>query len=305
MKVIFDTDPGIDDAMALLYLNAIPKIDLLGITTILGNASTDACTRNALILAERYRIDAPIYKGSERSIAGTVPDEYPDFVHGFNGLGGIELQTPTRSSEDIPAFEFLIEAVNANPGEITILAVGRLTNLALAINSQTNFSDLVKEVVLMGGAINARGNVTRWAEANILGDPEAADIVFRSRIELTMVGLDVTNKTRMSMSYIKSLFTDLPDLAGIIIPMNSYYSEFYRRAEGTEDFPVHDSSAAAFLDDASIFKTRVGDIECILTGEERGRTVFRETDCGNHRVCLEVDANRLLRSYAYRVSSAY
>ncbi len=305
MKVIFDTDPGIDDAMALLYLNAIPKIDLLGITTILGNASTETCTRNALILAEHYGISAPVYRGAERNIEGLVPNEYPDFVHGANGLGGLELPTPTKTPENVPAFEYLVEAVNRSPGEITILAVGRLTNLALAIRAQKGFQDRVKDVVIMGGSISARGNVTQWAEANIFGDPEAADIVFRSQLQVTLVGLDVTNTTRMSMSYIDSLVSNLPDLAELIIPMNSYYAEFYKAAEGTDDFPVHDSSAAAFLDDASLFKTRVGQIECIIEGAERGRTVFRPDDSGRHQVCLEVDSNRLLQNYSARVRKAY
>ena len=233
--------------MALLYLNSIPSVDLLGITTILGNAPIDVCTRNALILCERYGIDVPVYRGSESSVTGQVPAEYPDFVHGTDGLGELDLPEPVKRVEDQPAFEYLVEAVSSHPREITILAVGRLTNLALAIYAQPDFQDLVKEVIIMGGAVNVPGNVTPWAEANIMGDPEAADIVFRSHLNLTMVGLDVTNATRMSMRYIESLFSDLPDLSDFILAMNSHYADFYLRSEATDDFPVHDSSAVAFL----------------------------------------------------------
>ena len=291
--------------MALLYLNAIPSVELLGITTILGNAPIEVCTRNALILCERYGIDVPVYRGSESSVTGQVPGEYPDFVHGTDGLGELDLPEPVKGVEDQPAFEYLVEAVSSHPREITILAVGRLTNLALAINAQPDFQDLVKEVIIMGGAVNVPGNVTRWAEANVMGDPEAADIVFRSHLNLTMVGLDVTNATRMSMRYIESLFSDLPDLSDFILAMNSYYADFYLRSEATDDFPVHDSSAVAFLDDAKAFDTSAGRLHCILDGDERGRTVFQETESTRHRVCLEVDSDRLLQNYAGRIGSEY
>ena len=291
--------------MALLYLNAIPSVELLGITTILGNAPIEVCTRNALILCERYGIDVPVYRGSESSVTGQVPGVYPDFVHGTDGLGELDLPEPVKRVEDQPAFEYLVEAVSSHPREITILAVGRLTNLALAINAQPDFQDLVKEVIIMGGAVNVPGNVTRWAEANIMGDPEAADVVFRSHLNLTMVGLDVTNATRMSMRYIESLFSDLPDLSDFILAMNSYYADFYLRSEATDDFPVHDSSAVAFLDDAKAFDTSAGRLHCILDGDERGRTVFQETESTRHRVCLEVDSDRLLQNYAGRIGSEY
>ena len=291
--------------MALLYLNAIPSVDLLGITTILGNAPIEVCTRNALILCERYGIDVPVYRGSESSVTGQVPGEYPDFVHGTDGLGELDLPEPVKGVEDQPAFEYLVGAVSSHPREITILAVGRLTNLALAINTQPDFQDLAKEVIIMGGAVNVPGNVTRWAEANIMGDPEAADVVFRSHLNLTMVGLDVTNATRMSMRYIESLFSDLPDLSDFILAMNSYYADFYLRSEATDDFPVHDSSAVAFLDDAKVFDTSAGRLHCILDGDERGRTVFQEAESTRHRVCLEVDSDRLLQNYAGRIGSEY
>ena len=120
-----------------------------------------------------------------------------------------------------------------------------------------------------------------------------------------MVGLDVTNATRMSMRYIESLFSDLPDLSDFILAMNSYYADFYLRSEATDDFPVHDSSAVAFLDDAKAFDTSAGRLHCILDGDERGRTVFQETESTRHRVCLEVDSDRLLQNYASRIGSEY
>ena len=135
----------------------------------------------------------------------------------------------------------------------------------------------------MGGAIKSSGNVTPWAEANIIGDPEAASIVFNSRLKLTMVGLDVTSATRMTMRYVETLLPRNSALSAFLVAMNSYYAEFYRTSERASDFPVHDPSAVAYLDDPSIFDTRVGTLQCVLEGEERGRTLFTQSASGHHR----------------------
>ena len=139
-KVIFDTDPGIDDAMALLYLHACDNLELLGITTILGNASIENCTKNALFLCEQFDVDAPVYRGADRGVNGEQPDDYPDFVHGFNGLADIQVRVREKTPESRDARSFLLESSSTNPGEITIVAVGRLTNIALAINEDPTFA---------------------------------------------------------------------------------------------------------------------------------------------------------------------
>lgn len=305
MKVIFDTDPGIDDAMALLYLNALPETELLGITTIHGNAPIEVCTRNALFLCDRYDIDVPVYRGPAQGITGTIPEEYPDFVHGADGLGELGQIATTRPLGGMSAAEYLVDAAKCQPGAITLLAVGRLTNLALALEAEPDFQDLVKDVIIMGGTIKSPGNVTPWAEANIIGDPEAASIVFNSRLKLTLVGLDVTSATRMTMRYVETLLPRNSALSTFLVAMNSYYAEFYRTSEGASDFPVHDPSAVAYLDDPSIFDTRVGTLQCVLEGKERGRTLFTQSASGHHRACIGVDSNRLLENYAQRVRLAY
>ncbi len=304
-KVIFDTDPGIDDAMALLYLHACDNLELLGITTVPGNASIENCTNNALFLCEQFGVDAPVYRGADRSVTGEQPGDYPHFVHGTNGLADIDVRVAGKSTEDQDACSFLLEASITNPGEITIVAVGRLTNIALAINQDPAFTSRVKEIIIMGGAANCEGNVTPWAEANIIGDPEAAAIVFNAGIPLVMVGLDVTLETRMTHAFLSSLTSGLPQLQHLLLSINKVYAAFYKTSQDWDDFPVHDSSAVAYAHNPTMFGTEQGRLTCILDGEQRGRTVFAPDQDGCHRVCLSVDSTAMLDDYLANVTAAY
>ena len=304
-KVVLDTDPGIDDAMALLYLHACDNLELLGITTILGNASIENCTNNTLFLCEQFGITAPVYRGADRGMTGEQPKEYPDFVHGLNGLADIEVTVAEKSAEDQDACTFLLETSNTNPGEITIIAVGRMTNIAMALDKDPTFANRVKEIIFMGGAATCEGNVTTWAEANIIGDPEAASIVFNSDIPLVMVGLDVTLQTRMSQRFVNSLMPVHSPLRNLLQSINSVYASFYKTSQNWNEFPVHDSSAIAYAHDHDLFGTEHGRLSCILEGAQRGRTVFVPGTLGNHQVCLSVDSNSMLDDYFNKVTAAY
>ena len=304
-KVIFDTDPGIHDAMALLYLHACDNLELLGITTIFGNASIENCTSNALFLCERFGVTAPVYRGADRLLTGKKPENYPDFVHGINGLADIDVRVSQKLVEDQDASGFLVESANANPNEITILAVARLTNIALAINKDPNFASRVKEIIFMGGAASCEGNVTPWAEANIIGDPEAASAVFNSGIPLVMVGLDVTLLTRMSNEFLDSLTSDLVHLQNLLLSINKVYASYYKTSQNWDEFPVHDSSAIAYAKNPNMFGTESGQLSCTLDGEERGRTIFAPGASGSHRVCLTVDSHALLDDYLKTVTAGY
>ncbi len=304
-KVVFDTDPGIDDAMALLYLHACDNLELLGITTILGNASIENCTNNALFLCEQFGVTAPVYRGADRGVTGEQPEDYPDFVHGLNGLADIEVTVVDKSAKEQDACTFLLESSTANPGEITIIAVGRLTNIAMALNKDPTFAKRVKEIIFMGGAATCEGNVTAWAEANMIGDPEAASIVFNSNIPLVMVGLDVTLQTRMSQRFVDSLMSDLSPLRTLLRSINSVYARFYKTSQDWDEFPVHDSSAIAYAHDRDLFSTKHGRLSCILDGAQRGRTVFVPGTSGNHQVCVSVDSNSMLDDYFNSVTAAY
>ena len=304
-KVIFDTDPGIDDAMALLYLHACDNLELLGITTIFGNASIENCTSNALFLCEQFGVTAPVYRGADRLLTGKKPENYPDFVHGINGLADIDVRVSEKNFEDQDASSFLIESINANPNEITILAVARLTNIALAINKDPNFASRVKEIIFMGGAASCEGNVTPWAEANIIGDPEAASAVFNSGIPLVMVGLDVTLMTRMSNEFLDSLTSDLVHLQNLLVSINKVYASYYKTSQNWDEFPVHDSSAIAYAKNPNMFGTESDQLSCTLDAEERGRTIFAPGASGSHRVCLTVDSHALLDDYLKTVTAGY
>lgn len=297
IPVVFDTDPGIDDAMALIFLNACQRLNLIGITTVFGNASIENCTNNALYLCERFDIAAPVYAGAGLTLMGQAEDDYPDFVHGADGLANMNVSPTSRTKEATAAYEYLIQAADSHPGELIIIAVGRLTNLALAIQADPEFVTNVKAIVLMGGAVNVPGNVTEWAEANIIGDPEATDIVFTSGIPTTQVGLDVTMKSLMSQAYIEDLSDRCGDAGKLLKQITPYYLNFYRGRTGENGFACHDSSAVAFAECPEIYQTAAGDLSVVLTGEERGRTLFKENPSGKHTLCTQADSPALMKTY--------
>lgn len=304
MKVVFDTDPGIDDAMALLYLHGSEILDLLGITTVTGNAAVEQCTRNALYLCEQFNIDVPVYAGAEGNVAGRVRTEFPDFVHGRNGLADIDVKTSRRPAQ-LSASEYLSDVARRHPGEVTIIAVGQLTNVALAIRADAAFARQVREIIFMGGACHCEGNVSRWAEANAAGDPEAAAIVFGSGIPLTLVGLDVTMQTRMTPAYIDLMCEECPGAASFLRAVTAVYGDHYRTEHGLEAFPVHDASAVACAEAPQFFTMERGLLDCVRSGDQLGRTLFLPDLSGPHRVCLGVDSERLLQRYREVLAATY
>ena len=178
-KVILDTDPGIDDAMAIAYAVAHPDIELLALTTIFGNVRTDEATRNALALLEHWESNADVAEGEGAPVA--MPANEPSYlVHGRNGLGGVDMPASSRSKHALGAVDYIIEATKRHPGEIVLCAVGPLTNLARLLERDPEVADRLKAVVVMGGAVHRKGNVTPVAEANFWNDPHAADAVLRA-----------------------------------------------------------------------------------------------------------------------------
>ena len=204
-RVIFDTDPGVDDAIALLFLLRSPELQLEAVTTVFGNVDVEQTTRNALIILDvAGRPDVPVARGAdrpllrERGLRGAT-------VHGDNGLGGIELPSPSTAPIARRAAELIVEHIMAAPGEISLVAVGTLTNVALAVRLEPLIAENVRELIIMGGATTVDGNATRVAEANIAHDPEAAWIVFHAGFPVTMVGLDVTQQVLVTPEYLEEL----------------------------------------------------------------------------------------------------
>ena len=308
-KIIFDTDPGIDDAMALLFAHYAPEIDVVGITTVLGNASLDTVTRNALHICERFDIAAPVHKGAAAPLL-IAADEPPAFVHGDDGLGNINPHTPSFQHESASAAQFIVDKVLQHPHEITLVAVGRLTNLALALRLNPEITPLVKEVVIMGGALGTNehtGNVTPVAEANIYGDPHAADIVLTANWPLTLVGLDVTMTCVMQQAQMRHLRDSAGAAGQFIWDISRHYEDYYHRTRGVKGFPVHDSCAIAYVLAPELFQVRSGAIRVVTEGISIGQTImvpggrlFPPGDWHNvpeSRGCVGVNAEALLQLY--------
>lgn len=308
-KVIFDTDPGVDDAMALLFLHLSPQIDLVGVVTTFGNGTIDQTTRNALYLVDRFKMNVPVARGAGKPLVGE-PLDPPDFVHGQNALGNVAIPESFEGKADPrPAYRFIIDTVRAAPGEITIVAVGRMTNLALALREAPDIVPLVKQIVVMGGAFGISGvlgNVTPAGEANILGDPEAADEIAAAFWPITFVGLDVTQQTLMPTEYLAALAKDGGEAGQFIWEVSRFYEAFHQ-AGGVPSIFVHDSSAVAYLLQPDLFETRTGAVRVSTDGITRGMTVQKPDTTSyipgpwdgrpSHRVCTTVDSEGLRQLY--------
>ena len=278
-RVIFDTDIGIDDAMALLMLHFAEDVTIEAITTVSGNASIGDTTRNALYVAERFAIDAPVYRGASGPMGPALGSGFPDFVHGKNGLGDIPLQEPAGSVERLPAAEAIVELAEAHPGELSLVCVGRLTNLARALEMSPRLPELLREVVIMGGLFgyrSHRGNVSPVAEANFAGDPLAADRVLGSGAACTVVGLDVTHETIMDETFISALVDSAGEAGSFIHAITRYYFDFYESNSGARQCPIHDSSAVACLLHPELYEFASGPVRVVSEGMAMGQSILGE-----------------------------
>ena len=295
--------------MALLFAHLSPAIELVGVTTVLGNGSIETVTQNALYLCERFDINTGVYQGAAAPLL-VDSDEPPAFVHGDDGLGNINAAKPLTNTGDVSAAEFIVNTVLAQPHEITLIAVGRLTNLAMALRMNPAIAPLVKEVIVMGGALGTNehtGNVTPVAEANIFGDPHAADIVMTAPWELTLVGLDVTMACVMRSASVANLRETAGEAGQFIWDITRHYEDYYRRTRGVDGFPVHDSCAVAYAIEPGLFDVSLGAIRVASEGISRGQTILVPPgrrfppgawdDVPVSRGCVGVDNAGLLKLY--------
>jgi purine nucleosidase len=310
MKVVFDTDPGIDDAMALLYLSKLPQVDLLGITTVVGNADLDTTTRNALFLRQQFGLSAPVIRGAGRTLDGVDKAE-PVIVHGLNGLGEIDIPHVDESGLKAgEASQFIIDTLRAHPGEVTIIAVGRMTNLALALRADPEVALLAKRVIIMGGAFGYEGrsgNITPAAEANIHGDPVAADEIFAADWPVVVVGLDVTHDIILDTDYLAALSREVGTNGELLRQMCDHYARFYKEIMGLSGVVGHDLLAVTYALHPEWFETRRGPVVVVRDGIAAGQTIqMPETRKGghpawagrpSHGVCIKVDAGKVLSHF--------
>ena len=312
-KVIFDTDPGIDDAMALLFLHKAPGVRIVGITSSFGNSTVEVTTRNCLHLCDIFGIDAPVAQGARLPLNGEEGST-AHHVHGDNALGNVTLPAgPRGAPHPLPADEFIVETVRRNPGDITIIAVARMTNLALALRRDPGIVPLVKEVIVMGGAFGFHGhsgNVTPVAEANVSGDPLAADEIFGADWPVTIVGLDVTEKTIMPSSMVELMGENGGPSGKFIADISKFYLDFHKDTEGFDGMFLHDSSAVGYLLDPTLFTTRTGPVRVVCEGIAVGQTIQKSDrkyvtppawqNRPSQTICTDVDSALLLDLH-YRI----
>lgn len=276
-KVIFDTDPGVDDALALYYLIRHPQIQLLGVTTVFGNASVADTTRNARFLLRSWDVSVPVHAGAAEALTPDMPSEdYPAHIHGMNGLGDIAIPDQPVDEADTAA-RFLIDQVRANPGQIRILAVGRMTNLARALQIDPEIADLVGDVVIMGGAFRVPGNITPAAEANIWGDPLAADMVFGADWHVTAIPLDLTTRTLINRRELQAIADKGGAGMQLVADLSQDYIAFYGQA-GFDGMVIHDCCAAVFLTDPDLFRLVHGQVRVLWQGIGLGLTIMNPRD---------------------------
>jgi purine nucleosidase len=269
--VILDGDPGHDDAINILLALASPELDVLGIGTVFGNVGLEHTTRNALVIRELTGHSVPIYAGADRPLV--APRISAEAVHGHSGLDGPHLPPPRRGAEAGHAARFIIEAVRARPGEVTLLPTGPLTNLALALRLAPDIAPLIRQVVWMGGSTDT-GNWTPAAEFNALADPHAAHIVFTSGVPLTMFGLNVTHQAIAHPARVQAFRNLGTRVGGFVAVLLEFFAEHHRERYGWDGGALHDPMTAAWLLRPDLFVSRSMHVEIDLSdGPSAGRTV--------------------------------
>ncbi|PWJ54419.1 purine nucleosidase [Quadrisphaera granulorum] len=252
-KIILDCDPGHDDAVAILLAHGSPAIELLAVTTVVGNQTLEKVTRNALVVAHVAGITGvPFAAGADRPLLREVQTA-PD-IHGETGMDGPELLEPDLALDPRHAVDVIIDTVMTHePGTVTLVPTGGLTNIALAARKEPRIVERVKRVVLMGGGV-AVGNWSPVAEFNIVIDPEAAAIVFSAGWDVTMVGLDVTHQALATPDVVARIAEVGTGPARFVGELFEHFARAYRDAQGFEHPPVHDPCAVAHVIDPTVVR---------------------------------------------------
>ncbi|KAH0707757.1 hypothetical protein KY290_012261 [Solanum tuberosum] len=252
-KIIIDTDPGIDDAMAIFVALESPEVEVIGLTTIYGNVYTTLATRNALHLLDiAGRTDIPVAEGSHVTITKGTKLRIADFVHGTDGLGNQNFPAPNGKPIEQNAVDFLVQQASLYPGKVTVVALGPLTNIALAIQSDPDFVKNIGQIVVLGGAFSVNGNVNPAAEANIFGDPDAADIVFTSGADVLAVGINVTHQVVLTDFDRDELAKSNGKYAKYLDKILGVYFGYHHDAYSTKGVYLHDPTALLAAVDPSL-----------------------------------------------------
>lgn len=307
LRVVIDCDTGVDDAMAILYGLLHPEIEVVGMTTVWGNTNVEATTANTLRLLELVdQPDIPVARGAAKPLIGEL-QHVATYVHGVDGQGDTNLPPPTLAPVRETAAELLVRLAHENPGELTLLPIGPMTNIGAALQLDPAIAHLYKNVVIMGGAfvpdLSLAGTIgrgiCRWGEANIWHDPEAAQMMFEAPWDITCVGVEVTRTVRLTEAMLNEV-RDSGTAAGVFLHrITQFYMDVYSKRWGRRECAMHDAIALGVAEDESLIldapRVRV-DVE--LNGTlTRGMTIVDlrvqppETP-PNSRVVLSVDTGR-------------
>jgi purine nucleosidase len=304
-KILFDTDPGIDDACAILLALASPEISVEGLSIVHGNCSLEQATTNALSVLELGNASQiPVAKGCDLPLV--QPSLLAPETHGDSGLGYAKLPEPRARPIGQHAIDFLIEKILSSPGEITLVAIGPLTDVALAIRQEPRLVEAIKELIIMGGAIRYEGNTTALAEFNTYADPHAAHIVYHSGVPITLVPLDVTYQCILTPVDVRRLQEIDSPITTFIADATRFYMEFHDEYQKIEGCVINDPLALAltFAPELCTYQELPVDVD-LSGGIAMGKTVADFYNYGkkpaNMRVALSVEARRFIDLFLERM----
>lgn len=255
-RIVIDTDPGQDDAVAILLALASPELDVVGITAVAGNVPLPLTSKNALLMVElANRSDVPVYAGCDRPMA---KDLYTaEYVHGVTGIDGAGLGEPSLRLAEGHAVDFIIDTImSSEPHSLTLCPLGPLTNVATALQKEPALADRLEAIVLMGGGFFEGGNTTPAAEFNIYVDPTAADLVFRSGVDVTVLPLDVTHRALIQDEWVAQLRAHGSPVTESVAGMVEFYERWDIEKYGMEGGPLHDPTVIAYLLEPELFTGR-------------------------------------------------
>ena len=273
-KIIIDTDPGQDDAVAILLAFASEELEVLGITAVAGNVPLHLTHKNARIICELAgKTDVPVFAGCDVPLNRKLVTA--EHVHGKTGLDGIDLPDPVMPLQDQHGVDFIIETLRHQPsGTVTLCPLGPLTNIATAFNRAPDIIENVQEIVLMGGAYFQVGNITPAAEFNIYVDPEAADVVFKSGVPLVVLPLDVTHKALTTQARVDTLRALGTPIGNAVASWTNFFERFDKEKYGSPGAPLHDPTVIAYLLAPDLFTGRHINVEVETKSDlTRGMTV--------------------------------